>query len=336
VAGLYVLGGRQRKSSLTQTAPEEALYESALILEIDPETQESKVCVEYKSPPEVRASAESSILFKAGTLEGDNLYTCTSTEVLVYELPEFKLQCYVSLPCFNDLHHVCPTADGHLVVANTGLDMVVEFTCQGEVLRQWNVLGEDVWGRFSPDIDYRKVASTKPHRSHPSYVFRLGPDIWVTRHRQSDVLCLTRHDARINVGLEKMHDGHVEGDRIYFTTVDGNVVIVDRNTLQVTEVVDLKQIDNERRALLGWCRGLMIVDQTKFWVGFTRVRKTKFMENINWVKHVFRDFDKPTHITLYDISARKILREIDLEPHGINVVFSIFQAPESTGNSGSR
>jgi len=60
--------------------------------------------------------------------------------------------------------------------------------------------------------------------------------------------------------------------------------------------------------------------------GFTRVRKTKFVENLSWMKRAFQDVEKPTHLALYDLSANKRLREIDLEPGGMNVVYSIFPA----------
>jgi hypothetical protein len=299
------------------------MYEKALVVELDTETKQSNVRLEYESPPDVRAD-DSSILFKTGTLDSNKLYLCTSTEVLVYQLPGFNLTDYVSLPCFNDLHHVCPRAGGDLLVANTGLDMVVEISRQGESLREWAVLGGDPWQRFSKQTDYRKVATTKPHQSHPNFVFELGGEIWVTRAWQSDAVCLTRPGGRIAIGIERVHDGHLFGDKIYFTTVNGNLVIVDRDSLQVERIVDLKTIDNPERALLGWCRGLLVVDQSRVWVGFTRVRKTKFQENINWVKHVFHDVEKPTHISLYDIEQLRCLQEIDLECSGLNVLFSIF------------
>jgi len=323
--GLYVLGGRQRKA-LVKTEEEWNLYERALILQIDPETGASSVRVDYTTPLEARAGTEASVLFKAGTRQGDTLYACTATEVLIYKLPDFKLIGYVSLPCFNDVHHVCPIDEDRLLAVSTGLDMVVEFTRQGEVLRQWNVLGEEPWGRFSKAVDYRRVASTKPHPSHPNYVFRLGEDIWVTRFCQKDAVCLTRSTSPIAIDVEKPHDGVIWEDRIYFTTVDGRVVIVDRDTLQVSQVVDLNLIDNGSRALLGWCRGLLVLDEARVWVGFTRVRKTKLLENLNWVKHAFRDVEKPTHLALYDLSAKKCLQEIDLESCGMNIVFSIFPA----------
>src|SRR5579859_448174 len=219
---LYVQGGRQRKA-LFKTHHEWTAYDAAVILELDLETGGSRVCVEYATPRHAQTE-EASIIFKSATLRGNHLYTCTSTEVLIYQLPQFALVSYVSLPCFNDLHHVCPTPEGDLLAANTGLDMVLEFTREGKVLREWNVLGEDPWEHFSRDIDYRQVFTTKPHRSHPNYVFYLGEDIWVTRFEQKDAVCLTRPGGRIAIGLERVHDGHVHGNWIYFTTVDGTVI----------------------------------------------------------------------------------------------------------------
>lgn len=323
---LYVSGGRQRARAF-KTEKEWNLYERALILRVDTENETSEVCVDYQSPLDVcAADGTPSILFKSGTMAEGKLFLCTSTEVLTYTVPEFRRIGYVSLPCFNDLHHVCPTAEGNLLVANTGLDMVVEFTPSGRVLRQWNVLGGDPWERFSPQVDYRRVATTKPHRSHPNFVAQIGKEVWVTRGQQGDAVCLTHADQRVSIADVTVHDGHLFGQRIYFTTVDGTVVIVDSKTLRVVRVIDLKTIDNEPQALLGWCRGLFVLDEKRVWVGFTRVRKTKFMEKLNWVKHAFQDTEKGTHLALYDIEAGKCPREIDLEPHGLNVLFSIFAA----------
>lgn len=308
-------------------AEEWHLYESAVVLEVNTESGSVQVRAEYKSPEEARATGQSSNMFKSGTIVGNKLYTCTSTEVLVFDLPAFEISNYISLPCFNDLHHVLPDGEGNLLIASTGLEMVVKTTAEGSVLQQWNVLGEGVWEKFSPEVDYRKVESTKPHRSHPNFVFQLDGQIWVTRFFQRDAICLTSPGKRIEIGIQAPHDGLVRGDKIHFTTVDGHIVTVDKTSLRVAEVVDLKAINGEE-ALLGWCRGLLPVERDKFWIGFTRVRKTKFRENLLWVRNVFRDgmIEKPSHIALYDTTESKCLREINLESHGLNVVFSIFPA----------
>jgi hypothetical protein len=321
----YLLGGRQKTLRLMQEE-EWNLYEAALIVEFNPESGEVRKR-EYKSPPGACASENASHLFKAGTIAGNALYACTATEVLLFRLPDFVRTGYVSLPCFNDLHHVTPSHDGNLLVASTGLDMVVKFTPKGKVLHYWNVLEEDPWARFSKTVDYRKVPSTKPHKSHPNFVFELDGETWVTRFQQRDALCLTHPGKRIDIAVQTPHDGVVSGNRIYFTTVDGQIVIANRKSLKVDQVVDLKRI-GDGTALLGWCRGVFPITERRVWVAFTRVRKTKFNENILWVKKVLTEGmeEKPTHIALYDIVGRQCLAEIDIEPFGLNVIFSILPA----------
>jgi len=330
MSSLYVLGARQR-ASLVKHEEEWNLYDEAVILEVNSDTGRVVKRVEYKSLEEAKAARNSSIVFKSGTLVGNTLYACTSTEVLIFELPSFRRTGYISLPCFNDVHHVMPSSDGNLVAVSTGLDMVFKFTREGEIVAEWCVLDEAPWARFSRTVDYRKVDSTKPHKSHPNFAFELEGELWVTRFRQRDAICLTKPGGRIEIAVETPHDGLVKGDRIYFTTVDGRVVIANARTRTVDQVVDLKQA-SDTNALLGWCRGITPVGDRLVWVGFTRVRKTKFMENVLWVKNVFREgMDvRPTHIALYDIIEKRCLQEIDLEPHGVNIIFSIFPVPSFT------
>jgi hypothetical protein len=324
--GLYVLGARQR-DLLLRGEEEWNLYENALILHLDTESGAIHKCVEYRTPPEARANEDSSCVFKSGTLVDDVLYTCTSTEAMAFELPGFRQVRYVSLPCFNDLHHVTPTSDGAMLAAVTGLDMVVKFNWEGKILAEWCVLPEMPWTRFSRRVDYRKIATTKPHKSHPNFVFELNGDVWATRFHQRDAISLTDPGSRIDIAVQSPHDGLLVDGKIYFTSVDGRVIIADPYSLRSEAIVDLKQIDDPN-SLLGWCRGLLPLDERRVWVGFTRVRKTRFHENVLWVKSVFREGmrEKPTHITLYDIAAGRRLQEFDLEAHGMNLVFSIFAA----------
>jgi hypothetical protein len=322
---LYVLGGRQKRR-IIKGDDDEHRFESALIIRLDTETEKSEIVVDYKTPEHARADADSSSLFTSGTLCGGELMVCTYTEVLVYKVPEFQLVTYISLPCFNALHHVCQTHEGNLLVANTGLDMVTEISPAGKVLREWSVLGESPWQRFSKDIDYRKIASTKPHRSHANFVFQIGADVWVTRFLQKDAICLTAPDRRIEIGVERPHDGVMYEGKLYFTTVDGHLLVVDPDTLRKTEVIDLKAARGNGRIPGGWCRGIMPVDKRRVWVGFTRIRKTIFMENLMWMKHGLHETEAPTHIALYDVAEKKCLKEIELEHAGMNILFGILPA----------
>lgn len=320
---IYIVGGHVRQN-VFQKLEEWQSCDKALIVRLDPAAGKSTTCVEYSSPSECSSDDSPAILFKAASVRGDMLYACTSTEVLAYKLPAFELISRISLPCFNDLHHVCPTRRGTLAVAVTGLDMVVEITATGDPLREWNVLGEEPWSRFSQETDYRKVATTKPHRSHPNHVFEANGQLWVTRFEQKDAVCLTG-PGRIDINVGKPHDGLLVGDVLYFTTVDGHIVLADAKTLSVTHVYDLNDMHPEPRKGPGWCRGLLPLNDRYLWVGFTRVRPTKFKENLAWIKNGAHRH-KPSHIGLYDLEKQECVQEVALEPHGIGVVFSLFRA----------
>ena len=326
---LWVVGGEQR---IQFSQPNEwSEYKKALVVRVKDGRPER--VLEYQSPPEHCPDELPSHVFKAATFDGDTAWLCTQTEVLVCDVPGFRIRRVISHPCFNDLHHVKPGPDGTLFVAVTGLDAVAELSPEGEILGLTSVLGGSPWDRFSPDVDYRKVPTTKPHHSHPNHLFILDGRPWVTRFQQRDAVPL---DGSLNgrgpfeVGIQGIHDGHVEGNRLFFTTVDGCIVGFDLATGEKA-VLDLKQIrkpDDDRP--LGWCRGILPTGDDKVWVGFTRLRYTTLRRNLSWIRHGFRETEHhrahPTRIALYDFRESALLRQIDLETAGMCAVFSIHQA----------
>lgn len=325
---LYVGGGQQKTlRGLTADMDSQPEYQKAVMLDLDTRSGNSSVAVEYVSPVEARPAESPAILFKSGTLVGDRLYVCTQTEVMVYSVPSFERVTYISLPFFNDVHHVRPTPSGTLLVANTGLDTVVELTHAGDVVRIWNVLGDDPWARFSRETDYRRVATTKPHLAHPNHIFYIGEEPWATRFQQKDAVSLLDPARRIDIGLERVHDGVVQGDRVYFTTVDGHVAIADTTTLEIVNVMDLTKAHPDDM-LLGWARGLLL-DGDYMWVGFSRIRPTKIRENVGWVlRGLKRDFG--THVGCYDLRTGESVAQMNVEKSGLSAIFGIYRAPDPT------
>lgn len=319
---IYVIGGQQ-KDRITEDWHQ---YEKGVILQIDLDKYELIKRTEYTSPPNVCPDKDPSIVFKAGTISKKKLYVCTETEVIIYSLPHMKQIDYISLPCFNDVHHVRPDQNGNLLVVNTGLDMVLEINSTGTILRTWNVLNQPPWDRFSPNVDYRKISTTKPHESHPNFVFQIGNDIWATRCLQKDAICLTKPDQIINIGGSYIHDGVLAGDTLYFTKVDGQVVTVDVHTLQVKNHYYLSLFDNHNSPL-GWCRGIKVLSNDTVIVGFTRIRPSK---NPLEDRQKFNSFDAvlPTRIACYDLKHGKLLWEHGLEQYNLNAVFSIHSENE--------
>ena len=138
-------------------------------------------------------------------------------------------------------------------------------------------------------------------------MFLVGDDVWATRFEQRDAICLTSPGRRIPIGIERVHDGIMHEGRVYFTTVDGHVVIADPSRCVVQEVIDLNEM-NKADVQLGWCRSVA-VDGDRIWVGFSRIRPTKFRENVGFVLRGFkRDFG--THVACYDLKQAR-MRERD-------------------------
>ncbi len=324
---LYVVGGAQKKTA--HQVEEWHRHRQGLIVRIDTRTGSHQKCVEYVSPPEACAEQDPAVLFKAATLDKDTFYVCTQTEVLLFDYPSFEQKGYISLACFNDVHHVRPTNRGTLIVVTTGLDLLVEIDQQGHVIQEWNVLGEDPWERFSKDIDYRKVVTTKPHHAHPNFCFFIDDELWATRFEQRDAISLENPERRIDIGVEKPHDGIVHQGKVYFTTVDGHIIVADTSSLEVETVLNLNEI-NDAGLALGWCRGLLVLDEEKLVVGFSRLRPTKIRENLRWMKHKLglRETagNMSSRIALYDIKSKTLCWEQDVEDYGLNVVFSIHSA----------
>lgn len=329
-ATLWAVGGEQH--DMFRQRAEWRLYRRGLVVRVGEDGVPRRV-LEYESPPE-NCPAEPSIVFKAATLDGATAYLCTQTEVLLCDFPAFTVRKVISLPCFNDLHHVTPGPEGTLFVAVTGLDAVAEVTPDGELLRLVDVLGGETWERFDRGVDYRKVPTTKPHLAHPNYVFFLDGLPWVTRFEQRDAVPLGG-DARerLAVELQGVHDGHVDGTRVgggrvHFTTVDGRLVSVDRASGGRT-VLDLAALSPDSGRPLGWCRGLLHQGD-RAWVGFTRLRYTKLRQNLSWVRHGFQisadHGGRPTRLALYDLERPALVAEIDLEPASMGAVFSIHGA----------
>jgi hypothetical protein len=210
---------------------------------------------------------------------------------------------------------------------------VAELSPEGELLRLVSVLGGSPWDRFSPAIDYRKVPTTKPHHSHPNFIFFLDGRPWVTRFNQRDAVPL---DGALNgrppfdVGKDEgIHDGHLEGEDLYFTTVNGCVVRFDLKTGRRT-TVDLNTLNEpDEDRPLGWCRGVLPRGD-RAWVGFSRIRYTSLRRNLSWIRHGFRESEhhreRPTRVALYDLERGALHRQIDLEGVGLGAVFSIHQA----------
>jgi outer membrane protein assembly factor BamB len=315
---LFLVGAEQKSKVMNDWEQ----FRKAVVLRMDGATKEIKRVIEYISPQEVCPEHEASISFTAGTLRENKLYVGTQTEILIYNVITKTLIDYVSLPLFNDVHHVTSRKNGNLLVANTGLDMVVELDLKGNVINLWNVMGGGPWSRFDPDTDYRKITTTKPHMSHPNFVFELNGEVWVTRCLQKDAICLTDRQKRIDIGRQLIHDGVVYNGKIYFTQVDGRIVIVNASTLKVEREVNLVEISRHNEKI-GWCRGIKPLSEELILIGFSRIRPSSKKRADGSTYYVGDYGVMPTRLACYNIKSNTLLWEKNLEEQNMNVIYSI-------------
>jgi hypothetical protein len=331
MAKYLILGGRQKGNINAYKTPEWKGYQMGVALEVDTEIKKATLAFEYISPIEnIADDPDASILFKAGSRKNNELVVCTQTEIIIYTLPGYQIKHVISLPCFNDLHHVSFSGDGNLLVVSTGLDAVFKLTREGKILKEWPVSDFSLWNKFDKTIDYRKVLTTKPHSHHPNYCFEYKGNVWVTRHIDKDAMNLNTGEYIKIVTGGGPHDGELDGSDVYFTTVNGKIVRADMNTLKTKDVFNIDVLDNSGYNL-GWCRSLCLAGQDKYIVGFSRLRPSKYDSYTRWIKKkISKDIyagNLPTRIVGFNAAQNIIDYEINLEEYGLNCIFSIIELP---------
>lgn len=322
MARIYLTGGRQRSSTL-RTRDEWNAYEKAVLVEVDTDSGESRCILEYQSPPE-RCPAKPSNVFKAAAWDGDHILLCTQTEVVVFDPARRQVVRTVSHPWMNDVHHVI-RHDGRLHVVSTGLDSVLVFEPDDTTLANiHSVAAPSPWERFDRAIDYRRVATTKPHTCHPNYIYSHDGERWVTRFEQRDAISLESGQRTARIAEDPIHDGVVDGDRIWFTVVSGEVVALDRHTQQVAERYDLDRVGREGGHPLGWCRGLLRRDGLTY-LAFSRLRPTKLKQNLAWLRRPLGKAPepKPSRLVAYDLEGGRKHQTWLAETAGISSIFSV-------------
>ncbi|MDH5377435.1 MAG: hypothetical protein OEX00_03830 [Gammaproteobacteria bacterium] len=307
-------------------------YGCAKLLRLDTETGHVEELISISEGNENFPDEYPNLEFTVGYVDGKNLWLPTDTEIRLYSYPELKLQKTFSHPCFHNIHSV-NVHENRLYVTSTGLDMVVVLDKDsGEILEYLNAEGKETWHRFSEDVDYRKVHSTRPHDSHPNFVFWNRGKPWVTRCTQEDAVDLTDVNSRIDIsGPDKeisVHDGIVVGDKVYFTSVDGYIIIGDLNTHETLESINLNEFENYG-PVRGWCRGLHVEGDT-FYLGYSLLRKTRRLDKLKWLSKLVNrgSIREECSVLAVDLKKRKVLADYPISSESISAIYSILEEPK--------
>lgn len=223
--------------------------------------------ISYRDPPSVVAKGRRRLT--GGHVNGDFFYATTFSQILRFNLKTYSTKTVYTSTNFNDLHGI--HSNGHeYAVVNTGLDLVhilnSDFT-EKRIIDIGRISGSTK--RFSANIDYRTVPSTKPHVVHPNHCFWFENSWWTTRFVQQDAYCLDTRERWDFSSFGQPHDGLVTSQGVFFTTVTGYLLKVGHNR-QITSW-HIPTLTHKNH--LGWGRGVMVSGDKAF-VSFTKIRKS--------------------------------------------------------------
>lgn len=322
---LLVTGGVLRENGFE--LGEGKYYGCAKLLRLDLDSGDIEEVLSVSEGSENFPAEHPNLEFTVGDRDGDFLWLAMDTEIRKYHAHSLALLETFSHPCFHNIHSVAVHFD-ELYVTSTGLDMVVVLDkLTGAIKNRINAEGKPVWHRFSEDIDYRMMHSTRPHDCHPNFVFWLDGNPWVTRCTQEDAVMLKDPNERIDIsGPEKtisVHDGVEMDGKIHFTTVDGCIVVVDSKRNQPAETIDLTEFKGFG-GLRGWCRGLFFMDDLCY-VGFSRLRRTRRLEKLAWVSKLLPRGDaiEQASILAIDIKQKRIVRDYRFPIGSIDAIYGL-------------
>lgn len=324
---LLISGAKERKNGFE--LGEGKYYDRAKLLRLDLASGSVETLLEKSEGGEHYPDEHPNLQYTACWLEGDTLWLPTDTEVYKLAYPSLTVELLISHPAFHNIHSV-NVFDDKVYITSTGLDLVAVYTTQGELVEMINCQDKPLWHRFSENEDYRLVHSTRPHDCHPNFVFHWQGKPWVTRCKQQDAVMLGNTAQQIELTVPEkrisVHDGLVFKDKVYFTSVDGFLLIADPETGKLEQEINvLSHLGGEK---LGWCRGLTISEDGIAYLGFSRIRRTKVVERLSWL--VRGQLDKMTYVPAcvlaYDIRAQKVVKQYDIPISEIDAVYGVIQS----------
>lgn len=286
----------------------------------------------------------------------DHLYVAAHAAVVRWDLGRACVDGVLHQPDFNDLHDVAVT-DEELLVVNTGCDAIDRFTLGGVFLGRatWTpawinsrrLQGDEPaglaelcsvgwsgdaprWkartdedGYHTPPEERARMSFARSRvadRVHPNHVTHVDGEWLATCLYDGALRSLSSMTPRIAIPGHP-HDGTLDGDEVWLTTIDGGIWRV-RRPLGASPPQRVAEAFSPGR--VGWCRGLLLTADHVI-VGLTEVRRDRLP------RHRWADADPDESVTglvVLDRHGGEVLEYIDLTDRTRHhKIYSIVEIP---------
>ena len=153
---------------------------------------------------------------------------------------------------------------------------------------------------------------TKPNE--PGWEVRVVPNKFPALRPVGDLERREEHDFFRKMDGLGVHEVIIESPR-------HNQSIGTMTYRKVEQVIDLNQF-NPRGTHIGWCRGLEI-DGDYAYLGFSRLRHTKWEGFVRTTKDVLRGRKRKSHIEKIDMRRKELVDSHDYETYGSGAIFAL-------------
>ncbi|NCG21887.1 MAG: hypothetical protein GWP91_22955 [Rhodobacterales bacterium] len=217
-----------------------------------------------------------------------------------------------SHPLLHSTHSAVARPGGGFAVSCAGTDSILEFDGVDQLVAHHCLRDGDFSDHFDLKMDFRTAEHNayKPHQHHPNHAFYVDGQLWVTCFETQRAFAVHHPDRSVTFPEGMPHDGPVQEGRMWFTTVSGQVIGVNPQTLEREVEIDLNALCDTRQ-MLGWCRGVAVRGD-RMWVGMSQLRSTTHLEVLRILLKGEAGRKRPTRVIELDWKQGRVLREIEL------------------------
>lgn len=243
------------------------------------------------------------------------IYAATYNSIYKINKNNYKLERIISNNMMSDLHGIY--CEKYLWCVNPGIDTLIQSNEEGKIINTYKITKDlkiIVNDKEDRKIDWRfhlKQYAGPTGFYHINFVRKESHNIYLTSRNLGAVIKLNLKNNK--AGLEQfghnwpcmIHDGKLYKNKIYFTSIDGKVLIHNKNRLLISKRNEALIKKNKIRTNIyhkanhlirldlnlvkkigniNWCRGISIIDDSTFAVCLDGRYGTKFFRIVFFKK----------------------------------------------------